>query len=485
LIKPDDEAGALTDVRAIGPDAYLSPNYFGDYAIVQVDAAGTVLTRIGLLLLQEHTHLPPNGRRPSSLFTTTMARAPGVASIQLRKGDIVLASFAAGGGAPTVNLSSPNGGSFTTGNLPVAWAASDPDNDPLSVMIEYSRDGAAWELFGVGEATGTLDIPVELLGGSQNARIRVTASDGFQSASSVSQPFTVANQPPAPFITSPLPGGGALESRPVELTGGARDLQDGRVAPAGLEWSSNRDGPLGTGDRVARTLSAGKHVITLRATNGAGLSATTTRELTVAGDYDGDGLADSEDVSKGLGLSPLDGADIYRDAGGLPLIVKLQRGLDPTKPDTDGDGRDDGQELVQGTDPRVADSPPSGPDQLTASPSTLSAAYDKQNPVPPQTMIFLSSRAPADWAVTSDAEWLKAVRASGRTLDGVQVFADARALSPGTYTGTLTFRSAELSSSSTVQVTLTVTDAGGGGPGPLPPQPTYLPGLPYLVPYSE
>ena len=50
--------------------------------------------------------------------------------------------------------------------------------------------------------------------------------------------------------------------------------------------------------------------------------------------------------------------DIYRDAGGLPLIVKLQRGLDPTKPDTDGDGRPDAVELEQGSDPKVVDTAP-------------------------------------------------------------------------------------------------------------------------------
>ncbi|MFN8533508.1 MAG: LamG-like jellyroll fold domain-containing protein [Dehalococcoidia bacterium] len=484
VITPDVEAGRIMEVRALGPDASLSPGYTSEYTLAQVDAAGNVLTEIGFLRRSYHIHdVPlPAGQRPREMFSATIVRAQGVAAIQLRKDGRVLASYTAGGALPTISLSSPNGGSFTSGDLPVTWAASDPDNDPLTVMIEYSRDGINWELHGIGEASGTLNIPLARLGGSNSAVIRATVSDGFRSATATSTPFSVGNQAPLPFINAI---NGALESRPVELTGGARDLQDGIIPPSGLRWTSSRDGVLGTGGRVVPTLSAGRHTITLEATNSAGLKATATAVVLVGGDYDGDGIADQDDLSKGLGLSPLDGADVFRDAGGLPLIVKLERGLDPTKTDTDGDGRSDAQELVDGSDPKAADAAPPSSNVLTAAPATLNFSYNHANPTaPPLGLVSLSSQKAVDWAVTASANWLYAPRAAGRTLDAAQIAIDARTLAPGSYTGTLTFSSAELGTSTTVTVNLTVTGTPGtpSGPGPVPPSYFYMPGLPLRIP---
>ena len=60
----------------------------------------------------------------------------------------------------------------------------------------------------------------------------------------------------------------------VVFSGSASDLEDGGLPGSSLEWSSDRDGALGTGSQVSTfNLSAGEHRITLRATDSDGMSS--------------------------------------------------------------------------------------------------------------------------------------------------------------------------------------------------------------------
>ncbi|MFN8594774.1 MAG: hypothetical protein U0559_01115 [Anaerolineae bacterium] len=69
---------------------------------------------------------------------------------------------------------------------------------PLQVSIEFSKDdGASWSQIGSAQGSGTLDVPIEQLASSANARIRVWASDGFLSGTVTSNAFSVAAQAPS------------------------------------------------------------------------------------------------------------------------------------------------------------------------------------------------------------------------------------------------------------------------------------------------
>jgi formylglycine-generating enzyme required for sulfatase activity len=83
------------------------------------------------------------------------------------------------------------------------------------------------------------------------------------------------------------------------------------------------------------------------------------------GDGDGDGLSDAEEASIGTDPTKVDSdGDGKRDGDELRLL-----GTDPLKRDTDGDGVADGAEVKNGTDPKVADAKPAGGD-VQAAPST-------------------------------------------------------------------------------------------------------------------
>jgi hypothetical protein len=447
--------GEITRVKPLGERAPLSVGAASGYSLVQLDAAGHELDRLGVFAIGGAGDQPDSPR----FFAATILHRPGLARLELRHDETLLDTFSPNSGMPQVTLTSPAGGAQGGATMQVAWTASDPDGDPLRITVEYSADaGASWEVLALVEESRTLDVPIGQLAGSNDARVRVTATDGFNSASAISPRIRVAAQAPIPYIAGPLASAAIMEGEVVTMLGAADDTGDGPLSGDALLWSSDRDGFLGAGARLARTLSAGTHLITLRAINSAGVEATTSVSVTVTADYDFDGIPDTEEVTDRL--NPLDGRDAYADADGdnLPLIVERIRGLDPTNPDSDGDGRLDGDELAAGTDPGIADEP-LPPDVLAVAPAAISFEADLAlgTPLPMQSLV-ISSRLPVSWTLSADVPWLGASTRSGRTVDGVTIFLKAYTLEEGTHTGSLTFRSEALGQSVTVPVTATVSN---------------------------
>ena len=73
------------------------------------------------------------------------------------------------------------------------------------------------------------------------------------------------------------------------------------------------------------------------------------------GDQDGDGLPD--DYENLFGLDPTDPIDAFedQDKDGLSALEEFEANTDPTLADTDGDGIEDGEELIPGEDGSTSD----------------------------------------------------------------------------------------------------------------------------------
>ncbi len=458
--------GKISQVRVLGDVASLDMSFVTAYALVQLDAGGTELARTGLF---------PSFRTAAQtsdvgFWATTLVAAPGVATIELRQDATVLDSISAGSQSPVVNLSAPTGGAFSGSDvISVTWTATDGDGDALTAAILYSADGGSnWMQVGFsGAGSGdTVGIPISQLAGSTDGRIKVTVSDGLHQGEVVSPPITVENQPPQPFIGAPAAGSEFLEGTMVELSGGAFDNLDLMVDGANLAWQSDRDGWLGTGATLDVVLSVGNHTVTLTATNSVGVSATAAVTLTVNGDYDLDGIADTDELADGLNL--LTAVDAFSDADGdgLSLRVERKRGLNPNNPDSDGDGRNDGQEVADGTNPNAADAP-LPPDSLQVYPPAINLTADLSRDVmDPQAPLQLISRDILTWTLTADVGWLNAFKTQGQTPDQVTTIVNVDRLSgDGVYTGNLFF--ATNLGTVAVPVTLTATN--------VPSQNIYLP----------
>ena len=252
-----------------------------------------------------------------------------------------------------------------------------------------------------------------------------------------------------------------MEGQAIILSGRADDNQDGIVAASNLNWHSDRDGDLGSGAELVVFLSVGTHVLTLEAENSAGLQASTSITIIVEGDYDYDGLTDEDELDNNL--NPLTEKDAYSDEDGdtLPFVMEYQRGIDPNNPDSDGDGRNDNEEIVEGTDPGASDTPPPA-DELEVYPSSLTFEGDLSLDTPlPQQQLQIASQIPTTWTLSADVEWLAANRIMGTTPDVSSILVDAYLLDEGVHTGNLTFASEALDSTVTVPVTVTISNAAG------------------------
>jgi hypothetical protein len=468
------ESGAIWNVEVKGNTVKTSADYLTGYQLVQYDAGNRELSRWGVNplfdALPNHHHgeqgqgRPPQdhgaGDSPAGFFSANVPKAAGVARIDLVTGTLTLATFSAGSTAPQVSISSPAGGeNFTSGAVPIGWTATDADNDPLQISIEFSRDnGSTWTPVGSDTGSGTLNVPIEQLAGSAQARIRAWASDGFLSSTVASNIFTVATQAPRPFIITPLEGATYLEGQPVPLLGRADDPQDGVLTDTlALTWSSSRDGALGNGEAQNVLLSAGTHIITLQAVNSDGLMATTSVTVNIQPDYDADGLTDIQETA--LGLNPLTERDVRSDADGdgLTYLVERKRNTDPNSPDTDGDGRSDGQEVVEGSDPVVTDAAPAN--VLSVWPLSMTFEIDLSAPGQlPQATLEAFSHQPVNATFSSSTPWIDLDSAGGQTPALTTVVINPIRLAEGTQAGSITVNS--VLGSVVVPVTVTAISKG-------------------------
>jgi len=81
------------------------------------------------------------------------------------------------------------------------------------------------------------------------------------------------NDPPVVTITSPTQGTASDSGAPVTFVGTATDTEDGNIS-AGLAWTSDRDGPIGSGGSFTTSaLTDGVHVITAAVTDSGGKTA--------------------------------------------------------------------------------------------------------------------------------------------------------------------------------------------------------------------
>lgn len=91
---------------------------------------------------------------------------------------------------------------------------------------------------------------------------------------------TPINTPPTVSITSPTDGASFESGATISFAGTASDSEDGDLASS-LEWTSSRDGQIGTGGSFTKALSGGEHTITAKATDSGGLSGSASLTITI------------------------------------------------------------------------------------------------------------------------------------------------------------------------------------------------------------
>jgi hypothetical protein len=161
----------------------------------------------------------------------------------------------------------------------VSWQGSDADGSALTYALQYSTDGSNWMPVAVGLKQASYDLNGASLPGSDAARIRVLASDGFNTASADSATFAVAKKAPLVSIEAP---DSMIAGRDLSAIGVATDFQDEVIPEQSKRWAIDGNA-VGQGAELSlMSLTPGTHKITFTATNSQGLSASASVGITVS-----------------------------------------------------------------------------------------------------------------------------------------------------------------------------------------------------------
>ena len=285
-VTSDGAIGSLSTTARLPQVASLSPVVPGPFRLRLTDAVGAVLA--------EHGFVPfdnvDNGSQADPLgFVESMPWPPGTRRIALvNAAGTVLDQRVVSAHAPVVASLSQSGGAVMppSGAVTVGWSGSDADGDPLLATVQYSFDaGATWTglAAGLGGSSFTFDA-ARLAGtrGHPDGRLRVLLGDGVLTGYADSAPFVVPDKAPRLRIASPLPGSRYELGQTVALEAVVEDPEDGALDGAAIAWSSDLDGPLGSGRLQQPRLTEGTHQLSVVATDTEGASTTATVTVKVA-----------------------------------------------------------------------------------------------------------------------------------------------------------------------------------------------------------
>jgi len=263
-----------------GPSMEQTPDE-GPYVVDLLDRTGKVLTS------RRFRPLATSNDEPSASgpFAIIVAWVDGTVAVAFRYQDLEIGRIETSRHGPEASFVSPseNQAWDASGLQTLAWTASDGDGDPLQYLLQYSSDGGqSWSVLAPNLSDKSFEIDTAWLPGSENARLRLIASDGLNSIQVDSASFQVGGKPPMVHISGPTTDDMLIAGSTAVLQGAATDLEDGFLGDDNLSWASDQDGVLGTGrTAILPSLSEGPHKLTLTAIDSDGNAATESVNVVV------------------------------------------------------------------------------------------------------------------------------------------------------------------------------------------------------------
>lgn len=182
---------------------------------------------------------------------------------------------------PSASIASPPDDTVFGQGAPVdlGGSATDPQAGELTgsaLTWSSDQDGT----IGTGEQVTTFDLSVA------THDIELVAEDPQGLADTATVSITVeANGQPTATIDAPSDGAAFEEGQSITFEGSGSDPEDGPLTGGSLEWTSDIDGTLGTGETVTTSsLSAGTHTVVLTATDSRSAPASDSIQIDVNGD---------------------------------------------------------------------------------------------------------------------------------------------------------------------------------------------------------
>lgn len=251
----------------LSPDSLPAPEA-GDYILELRDGGGNLLSAIAFQPEEHVADLSEQSAHNGS-FLIAIPTDPAIENVAIYHNAVLLASRTASRTSPSVQVLFPNGGEvLDTEQITIQWSGADADGDELTYFIQYSSDGGTtWETLVFDCPDTSCTVGHEILKGTDSGLIRIIASDGFKTAVDYSDAtFSVGNNPPDAFVLAPNTDDTFTGDEVLILEATALDMEDGQLPGTQLQWSSDINGSLGTGEVVllnTGSLSEGRHVISV------------------------------------------------------------------------------------------------------------------------------------------------------------------------------------------------------------------------------
>ena len=264
----------------------------GDYTLRLLDGLSQVISEVSFQPSEHRSDstMPEGGGGDdpdTGHFLIPVPANPAIQQAMVLQAGNVLATRVSSGDAPLVQVTSPNGGEILAGDsVSVEWQSTSRGPQPLTYLVQYSRDGGTtWKTLVTDWPGTSYEIERRFLAGSSSAIVRVMASDGFNARMDSSDGmFEVANNPPEVAIRSPRVGDSFFGVQLLFLEASVQDREDGELGGTDVVWGSDLDGFLGSGRElsvVASDLSEGDHVITATATDSSGAATSVSVPVSI------------------------------------------------------------------------------------------------------------------------------------------------------------------------------------------------------------
>jgi hypothetical protein len=183
--------------------------------------------------------------------------------------------------SPKVEFISPQGGEILSGVIKVEWSVAAYRKPPLYILRYSNNGGRTWRAVAERLKRSNCEVDLDNFPPGDQCVFQVLASEGFRTGAATSGEFSVPPRSRTVSIVQPKDGANFFQGQSIQLFGFVSAAGES-VDPEELNWSSNVNGFLGTGDQLAvHALSTGRHFITLEADDGCGGRTAKTIRITV------------------------------------------------------------------------------------------------------------------------------------------------------------------------------------------------------------
>lgn len=265
----------------------------GNYTLELLSNSDDVIRSIPFEAHATHEACIPGICDPANItdrvnFAFVINDPPEYKKLRFSKSNKIIATLERSDNTPFLALADSNAGAVYTSSefIDLSWIADDFDDEQLKYTVFYSADGGKkYDVLSYNSTEKSARFEANTLKTSNSARFAVSASDGLRSVFLETGIFSVFGTPPTVQITSPSAGTVVAERQGFVISARGYDTEDGNLSPNSFSWSSNLDGPIGSGHFLslsASDLTPGNHTITVTATDSSGLQTVSSINITVS-----------------------------------------------------------------------------------------------------------------------------------------------------------------------------------------------------------